>query len=783
MVARVIHICAFVLLLCSSPAFALGAGLQAVPGPQRVTGIVVDAHTKAAIAGAHVRLSAASTPAPDQASGREAVTDAGGAFAFDDVPPGTYRLIVALDGFQSFIDARELAVTGDAEPPPIVIGYALRITAEAAVQANGLPAADTAAGSEMNAIAGQSVVVAPGALEDVMRTFQARPGVAASQDDRNDMLVRGGGAIENATRIDGFDVPNPSHFGTPGSSGGAFSIIPPWLIDRAVLRAGGFSVEFGERASSVLDLTLRSAATDRLRGQVGASVGGAMGEAEGTFGGGHGSWLVSARRSFLPIEFTRDTDRAVPHYGDLVGRIDYAPSSAHRIELLAIRSMDDVIVTSGPTSQARDSQGVTMFGASLRSQWSASTATALFASYARTGIDAEVGGYATTDGSDRSTEVELRLRAELRRRLGRDAELLFGVAMKRPDILFDLDANGFRNLFGVWVKPLRAHFPYSFTDAGAYGEVRLPSLGHLRVTPGVRLDRMGTTDRFYASPRMTAEYAIGRGVRLTGAYGMYRQTLPYVWIGSDPRNASLDPIQSRQALAGISVRLPARLDLLVEAFDKRYDGYPVDASNQWWHVLVDAAADYESPFVGQLAPAGRLFAHGVDTSVGRRFANGVELNASYSYWRVSQQSSYQPTGYIGPMTWQQWLRADYDIRHQVRVNFAWESPGRWRFASQFRYASGRPYTPYDVVASIRARTGRMDVSSFDSATYPAYHRLDTRIDRTFAIRSTRLVLYAELDNVYNRDNLYLYEWNHTTGQARPVYQWGRLPVGGVRWEF
>ena len=35
--------------------------------------------------------------------------------------------------------------------------------------------------------------------------MQAQPGVAASQDNRNDLLVRGGGAIENQTRIDGFD--------------------------------------------------------------------------------------------------------------------------------------------------------------------------------------------------------------------------------------------------------------------------------------------------------------------------------------------------------------------------------------------------------------------------------------------------------------------------------------------------------------------------------------------------------------------------------------------------
>ena len=51
------------------------------------------------------------------------------------------------------------------------------------------------------------------------------------------------------------------------------------------------------------------------------------------------------------------------------------------------------------------------------------------------------------------------------------------------------------------------------------------------------------------------------------------------------------------------------------------------------------------------------------------------------------------------------------------------------------------------------------------------------------INGTRLTVYGELDNLYNRENLYLYEWSRSARQARPVYQWGRQPIGGVRWEF
>ena len=77
----------------------------------------------------------------------------------------------------------------------------------------------------------------------------------------------------------------------------------------------------------------------------------------------------------------------------------------------------------------------------------------------------------------------------------------------------------------------------------------------------------------------------------------------------------------------------------------------------------------------------------------------------------------------------------------------------------------------------------MHASAFNSALYPPYIRLDVRVDRTFEINGTRLTVYGELDNLYNRENLYLYEWSRSARQARPVYQWGRQPIGGVRWEF
>lgn len=772
----------FALVLLVAPAGAVFSQAPA-PGGRAVAGTVVDTEARATIGGVHVRLLARSAdvrPAQPDAGlpvRRETLSGADGRFRLLAVPAGRYRLVIELDGFQPFEYPGDVVVTGDADPPALLVSYPLRMTAEVQARAEAIVPDEPAAGSTMTTVAGRAVVVAPGALEDVMRAFQMRPGVAASQDDRNDMLVRGGGAIENATRVDGFDIPNPSHFGAQGGSGGGFSFIAPWLIDRAVLRAGGFPVEFGERASSVLDLTLKGGAKDRLRGQVGASVGGAMGQAEGPLNGQRGSWLASARRSFLDLVLVRGGDTAIPHYSDVIGRVEYALSPVHRIELLALGAVDDVVVNPNkPTDSLEDNQASALVGVSLHSQWSPATVSDLYVSYTRASIDGVMHGKSVDQGTDRSKEVELRARGELSRRVGGDGRAMVGLAMKQAHLRFDLAAKSFVTEYNLVREPVNAHFPYAFTDLAGYAELRLPTFARLQLTPGIRIDRKGTTDRLYASPRVNVAFRASERVRLTGAAGVYRQDIPYIWIGSDVRNASLDPVRSVQVLAGVSTRLPGLGELIVEGFDKRYSGYVVDPL-EWWHVLVDAAADFESPFVGRLQADGTLHARGIDTSIGRRLHDRVVMNASYSWWRVTQSTRTWPPVFGSGRP------GDYDIRNQVRLEIAYDKLGTWRAGAQFRYASGRPYTPYDVRYSIAKGSGRYSIASFNGSSYPPYHRLDVRLDRTFAIGRTSLVVYGELENVYNRDNVLVYEWNKASRQARPVYQWGRLPIAGIRWEF
>jgi len=88
-----------------------------------------------------------------------------------------------------------------------------------------------------------------------------------------------------------------------------------------------------------------------------------------------------------------------------------------------------------------------------------------------------------------------------------------------------------------------------------------------------------------------------------------------------------------------------------------------------------------------------------------------------------------------------------------------------------------------VKASIKANAGRYDRTQTNAATYAPYHRLDLRVERVFTVKRTAITGFVEVDNVYDRDNIYMYDWSKALKQSQPVLQWGLTPVAGIRIEF
>jgi hypothetical protein len=97
-----------------------------------------------------------------------------------------------------------------------------------------------------------------GSWGDPARMAANFAGVMASEDSRNDIIIRGNSPMGLLWKLDGFDIPNPNHFGAMGGTGGPIGMLNNNQLANSDFYTGAFPAEYGNALSGVFDLRLRN---------------------------------------------------------------------------------------------------------------------------------------------------------------------------------------------------------------------------------------------------------------------------------------------------------------------------------------------------------------------------------------------------------------------------------------------------------------------------------------------------------------------------------------------
>ncbi|MBP6672277.1 MAG: carboxypeptidase-like regulatory domain-containing protein, partial [Bacteroidetes bacterium] len=269
-----------------------------------------------------------------------AATDLDGNFVINNVPVGTYVLRASALGFQTKVRTDVVVAVGK----PADIHFELM---ESSVELEGVTVTteyfqkSPDAPISVQTLGAEEIRRLPGGLEDVVRAISILPGVAQVQNGRNDLIVRGGAPSENLFVIDNIEVANINHFGTQGASGGPLSFINLDFVDQTSFKTGGFGAKYGDKLSSVLTIDLKDGREDRLGGkatisasQFGLNLEGPTDE--------NGSFLFSARRSYLDFIFKAAGFGFVPEYWDFLGKVTYKLSPKDQLNILGVVALDNV---------------------------------------------------------------------------------------------------------------------------------------------------------------------------------------------------------------------------------------------------------------------------------------------------------------------------------------------------------------------------------------------------------------------------------------------------------
>jgi len=770
-----------------------------------IVGVVRNAQTGKALSFATIRLAE---------SARTTATDTTGMFRFDSLAPGTYALIGSAAEFEPYM-RNDIYVPGagevriDLDLVPQILTLDKMVVRSTSFHR----AADMSSSTKV--INADEILRAPGALVDVQRVVQNLPSVTSGGDNVNEVVVRGGSPGENLLIMDNIEIPNANHFADQHSGGGVVSLINPLLVKGLTFNAGAPPAQYGGKASSVIDVSLRDGNDVIVLGGLDIGMSGAGGHIEGPLWKGS-NFMASVHKSYLDFISSFDPTIAVPQFWGLQAKVSQT-IAAHKLYANCIYGKNSITINDskeiGMDYDVIESGGI-IYAAGL--SWDASwgdrfsSKTVLSGTgntFDRMNFDPREDTVPADTGFSGSSWVdEQTLKTDYACDLGNNNRLLFGVYGRRaefsidqtekPDTLknYSIDSiNGIPDTTPdgssiIFQENAQAHeTTYKY---GGYLSLIMHAFKRLRLVPGVRFDGCVFNKSFTVSPRLNAVLSLNENLDLTSAFGIQNQDPEYVDLAIDPANHRLKPKQALTGIVGLEYyHEPFDVKFVTEGFYKHYNNLLFDAQ-----LLSPDTLDESAKLV--------------DRGEGHTF--GIELFAQKKltksfFWSAAAALSKSLYQDLRPGHEGEWYSGDYDFRHSFTITGGWKkdllksekykknfhdklwfkllSPfmpiaDRIEISAKWRYLDGRPYTRMAYSKTFR-RWYVSPSSELNAHRYAPYHRLDVRFQRYYGFGFLHMIYYIDIQNLYNRDNIWTYLYSDKNGRREPIYQFPFFPVGGI----
>ncbi len=733
-----------------------------------ITGSVVNSLTQEPLSGANIVVTGTKLGSSTNEEGK---------FSIRNVEVGTYNVNVSLVGFESTMITDVVVSTAK----PVALSILLK---ETKIQFEGVnvtagyfqKTSETPISTQEQSA--EEIRRLPGGLQDVVRAISILPGVTQVQAGRNDLIVRGGAPSENLFLIDNLQVPNINHFGTQGASGGPLSYVNLDFVDATSFSTGGFGVRYGDKLSSVLNIKLREGRTDRIGGkltlsasQFGINVEGPMGE-KGTF-------LFSVRRSYLDFIFKAAGFGFVPEYWDVFAKATYRLGARDNISYVGVSALDRIKFFNDTPDHRFDNSRI--LGSDQDQYVNGVSWKHLFPSgYTVVSLGNRYNTYDYRQNDtllqpvflSKTTERETSLFTEAVLELASTSELSFGAEAKVSSYNTGINVPQYQTTFGQVITVNNSEDTSSWKSS-AFTQLS-QTLDKLRLTFGLRADYFSLIEeRWVVSPRLSGSYQFDQLTTLNASIGKYHQAPAVVWLVSNQFNKSLDHISVNQYVVGIEHLLRSDLKVSVEGYIKAYSDYPASLDRPYL-VMVNTGAGYggsEEGFasfgVDNLAGIGSGTAHGVELFLQKKLSEMPvygTLSVSYNEATFSGLDGISRPG-------------SFDQRWIINIGGGYVMNSNWEFSAKFRFATGRPYTPYNS-------NGTQSPTLYNTDRIGVNHSLDIRADRRWSFENWSLVVFVDIQNVYNRKPIDVPRYNARLGRVETESSSiGILPSIGVTAEF
>jgi len=713
-----------------------------------ITGRITDEDTQEGIIGANIvlvntRLGTA--------------TDMNGYFQIINIPPGEYILMATVIGYESarktiivMQDGEEvcnLSLKGSIMAAPEVV-----ISAERLIE--GASVSDIA-------FSEQRIKSKDGLLEDPTKIIASMPGVASQGDlfAGSQLYIRGGAPEENLFLLDWAQVHWPWYFG------GLKSVFNSQIVENMELLTGGFPPKYGDALSSVLSVTTRDGRKDRIGGGVSLGTLSAQGLIEGPITD-RSTFLFTTRRTYLDLFMGDDAEFPVPEFYDFNLKLRYNLTPKHSLHFAGFASREGTEFFSdnpdpGLPGTLDLSNYVNTQSLVLKSILNENMYSKLALTRGMT--DAEVIG--GTVYNLHSISAITILREDLTWQVHPKHQLKAGFELDHHDLdmvsSMPLDQTAVSSYDSTGVPMGYFDIDKQYNTGGAYIQDSYSVIDPLILTGGVRFDNHFWTDESTVSPRLSMRYEVNKNTALRAAWGDYRMFTEAMFLDSNP-NMTAD--QATHYIFGISQDFSRSLSGWAEVYYKDYRNL----------VLVDTLGNYSDDGSG--------YAKGLEFFLQKQMgalSGWISLSLSESKRQEFLDTKEYDFDYDQPLMSSLVLEYAIPKSHGLIPEL---------IGMNFRYASGRPYTP--TVSANYDQNNWIPVSGeTNSERYDDFHNLTFRSEWRFGVfNRAKGKFYLEVWNMYNRENVMGIDYSYgnqypNNVKEEPYYSTPLMVAGGIGVEF
>ncbi|MEA4918450.1 TonB-dependent receptor [Proteiniphilum sp.] len=627
---------------------------------------------------------------------------------------------------------------------------------------------------------------------DVGRMAANLAGVAAANDSRNDIIIRGNSPMGVLWRLDGFEIPNPNHFGTMGGTGGPIGMLNNNQLTNSDFYTGAFPAQFGNATSGVFDLKMRNGNNRKREYLMSIGFNGLELGAEGYFTkNANASYLINGRYSFLEImqavgEITSSLQGTIPKYKDLSAKINVPLNKANLsfIALLGASGINLLTDMSDSTqwkpgdwsANSMMSNTQIFFGLNYTQRFGTSTRLENRFSYQKfTGLL----------GSDKvsfnNEETERYYRGDNREARPAWQSVLYHRFDVKNFLQTGVGADYLMTQLRDTVYKEMSAIPFHDADKNltllkAFAQWQHRFNDNLSLIPGVYTQYYTLAKDFSIEPRLGFKWNITQSLVLNAGSGLYSQIQPrqiYFYIDENGKlpNETVKMSRSWQNAAGIDWKVTKSVRIKTEVYYQHLYNIPVTPDVRK-ETILNIGDDFYNNWDYTFENKGKGRNYGVDITIEKFFEQDYYILATASLY----ESKY--TDYDG---------VERDSR--FNGNFSLNLLGGYEFKlgnhslltlnSKISWLGGKRYLDIymDENGDTQIQPGD---EAFYSKQFPNYFKLDFNVGMKTNYKRLAVEWFMELGNLTNHKNIITQYYNQNQHKMIYSYQSGFMPMGGCK---